>query len=163
MYVYENMKLNDTLKEKVKLAITKSDNDAHAYLVKKIGKEKLKEYGNSLGATNTLTCDNNFCNTTVIDQLNYLRHLYNMIIKDEELKNYFINDYGNYLSYDYSFNNLHKYGNSGKYFHDVGIFLGDNPYIIVVLTQEKSQGEAYVAQLIRDISQKINNLNSMVN
>lgn len=164
MYIYENNLTNSELREKVKLAISKSDNSAHSYIVNKVGFENIKDYAVKIGGNN-LTCHNYFCNTTVTDQLTYLSHLYKLIKNNsygEELKSYFVNDYGNYLSFDYSFRNLHKYGNSNDYFHDVGIFDTDNPYIVVILTKEKSNGEYYVADLIRSISKEINDLNNLI-
>lgn len=164
MYLYENNLLNNESKEKVRLAISKSDNNAHSYLVNYIGFNNIERYAMEIGG-NKLNCNNYYCDTTVTDQLTYLSHLYQVIknkTNGEELKSYFINDYGNYLSFDYSFSNLHKYGNSNDYFHDVGIFDTDNPYIIVVLTREKGNGEGYVADLIRHISSEINNLNNMM-
>ncbi len=164
MYIYENNLSNPELREKVKLAISKSDNSAHNYIINKVGFSNIKNYAVKIGGNN-LTCHNYFCNTTVTDQLTYLSHLYNLIKNNsygDELKSYFVNDYGNYLSFDYNFINLHKYGNSNDYFHDVGIFDTENPYIIVILTREKNKGEYYVADLIRSISKEINELNNLI-
>lgn len=165
MYLYEKNILNNNLKNKIKKAISVSDNSAHEYLVNYIGIKKLKEYASSIGVTN-LNCNSKFyCNTTVNDQINILIHLNNLIKKLEngsELKSYFINKYINYLSYDKTYTNLHKYGNTSPYFHDVGIFDTDNPYIIVVLTKENIKTEKNVANLIRNISLKINKLNNLV-
>lgn len=164
MYVYENGILNTEIKNKVKLAISKSDNNSHIYLMNYIGFDTIDNYAMSIGG-NKLKCNNYFCDTTVTEQLTYLSHLYKVIKNNDignELKSYFVNDYGNYLSFDYSFSNLHKYGNSNEYFHDVGIFDTDNPYIIVVLTKEKNNGEKYVADIIRHISKEISELNNMI-
>lgn len=164
MYVYEKNIIGNSIKESVKMAISKSDNNAHFDIVNYIGFNEIERYAMEIGG-NKLSCRNNFCDTTVVDQLTYLNHLYQVIKNNsngEELKSYFVNDYGNYLSFDYSFSNLHKYGNSGDYFHDVGIFDNENPYIIVVLTKEKGNGERYVADLIRHISSEINYINNMI-
>lgn len=164
MYIYENNMLDNSIKEKIRLAISKSNNSAHSYLIDYIGFNNIKSYALNLGG-NKLNCNNYYCDTTVTDQLTYLKHLYKIIKTNEngeELKSFFINDYGNYLSFDYTYSNLHKYGNSNDYFHDVGIFDTDNPYIIVVLTQEKNKDEKYVSDLIRHISNEINSLNNMI-
>lgn len=166
MYIYENNITDKTLIEKVKLAISKSDNSAHAYLVKSIGTSKLKSYSKSIGVTLGYCNERFYCNTTVINQLNYLTHLYkliNTLDKGHELESYYINDYGNYLSFDKTYTNIHKYGNSDQYFHDVGIFKGENPYMIVVLTAEKLNSNLNYRTLISNISSKINDLNDLVN
>ena len=65
----------------------------------------------------------------------------------------FINDYGNYLKFDDTLV-MHKYGYWGGYYHDVGIVLDEQPYIIVVLTE---QGEgSFKYQIINNISKLIN-------
>ncbi len=164
MYIYENNLLDNSIKENVRLAISNSDNNAHSALINYIGFDNLENYALNIGG-NKLNCRNNYCDTTVTDQLTYLKHLYEIIKNSnngDELKSFFVNDYGNYLSFDYSFSNLHKYGNSNDYFHDVGIFDTTNPYIIVILTKEKGNGEKYVADLIRYISNEINSLNNMI-
>lgn len=162
MYIYDKDLLNSSTKKDIKEAITVSSNTAHANLVKKIGINNLNNYALSIGGSK-LNCNvRNFCDTTVNDQLTYLLHLYKIINNHQEgstLKSYFINDYGNYLSFDKTYQNLHKYGNSGEYFHDVGIFEGENPYIIVVLTKEKYND---YQTIIGEISSLINEFNTIV-
>lgn len=166
MYVYENNITNSEVIAKVKKLISVSDNSAHAYLKDYIGVDRLKSYSKSIGVTLKNCNDKFYCDTTVIDQLNYLTHLYkliNTLPNGHELESYYINNYHNHLSFDKSYTNIHKYGDTSPYFHDVGIFKGDNPYMIVVLTSEKSNKNISYDTLIGNISKKINELNNLVN
>lgn len=128
-----------------------SDNKAHEYLVKYIGRENLKQYGLQIGAKNTLQRKGNFGDTSLDDQMIYMKKLYSMIGENEKLKSYFINDYGNYMKID-NVTNLHKYGYFNNYFHDAGIFLIDNPYILIILTEH---GNDSYKEVVSDISNLI--------
>jgi len=134
IYVYDNNIVNDTVKGWVEKAISVSDNDSHYYLYNYIGLDNLQKYGFSLGACNTLVGTDNYGNTSVSDQMVYLKKLYEITLNNDELKSYFINDYGNYLNFD-DVKFMHKYGYYGGYYHNVGIVLDDEPYIVVILTE----------------------------
>lgn len=164
LYVYENMELTNELKTLVSLAIMKSDNLAHQKLVEKIGFTNLKSYGEQLGAQNILTNGRNdiYGLATIDDELIYLKHLYNFLFNDvnnekEKLKSYFINNYFNYLDFSNAPLILHKYGYYGTYYHDMGIFLDKNPYIVVILTKESPN-----FSLVTEISQKIFELHKLI-
>lgn len=172
MYVYENMKLTNSLKELVKRAVSISDNSAHVDLVNIIGFNKLKAYGIKLGAKKVLTRskEDYFGNTIVNDQLMFLEHLYELININplgDELKSYFINDYTNFLTFDGIPTLMHKYGWYGAYYHDVGIVFDDTPYLIVILTREALNTEdekialAKSTQIVNDLSKKIYELNNL--
>lgn len=155
LYVYEKMNLNDELRTLVKNAISISSNSAHQKLVNKIGFNNLKNYGVSLGANNTLKGSDNFGYTTVDDQMVVLSYLYDFVNSNElgnELKQYFINDYFNYLLFPDSPVIMHKYGYYGSYFHNIGIVLDDEPYFIVILSLE---GNNDFASIIQDLSKKV--------
>lgn len=151
IYLYDKSLVNNEIEPYIKKAISKSDNISHEYLVKYIGRDNLKNYGISLGATNTLQIRGNFGNTTVNDQMIYMKKLYSMIETNNNLKSHFINDYGNFMKVD-GIKNLHKYGYLNNYFHDVGIFLSDNPYILIILTEH---GNDNYKNVIEDISNLI--------
>ncbi len=151
IYLYDKKLVTEEIEIYIKKAISVSDNKAHEYLMKYIGRENLKEYGIQLGAKNTLQRKGNFGDTSIEDQMIYMKKLYSMIEENEKLKSYFINDYGNYMKID-NVTNLHKYGYSNKYFHDVGIFLCDNPYILIILTEH---GNGDYEDVIRNISSLI--------
>lgn len=139
LYLYDKNLINDNLKEYVKLAITISDNPSHHYLVNYIGKNNLRNYGKSIGAKYTLTQDNeNFGFTNVNDQIAYMKRLHE-ITKDgqnEELKSFFLNTRKNCLLFENSPQIMHKYGHWEPVYHNSGIVLDKNPYIVVILTQE---------------------------
>lgn len=71
-------------------------------------KNNLKNYGIKLGAYNTLNGNDSYGNTSVKDQVVYLKKLYEICENSDELKSYFINDYGNYLNYN-NLTVMHKY------------------------------------------------------
>jgi len=159
LYVYEKMSVNDKLKDLVCKAISVSSNSAHKTLIDLIGFNNLRNYGVNMGALNTLRGTDNFGFTTVNDQITILKYLYNFINTNAnglELKNYFINDYYNYLKYEGSKEVLHKCGYYDSIFHDVGIILDEMPYILVVLTNEGNN-----PVIINDIAQKINELHNL--
>lgn len=135
MYLYDKDLIDDELKEYVKRAISVSDNDAHFYLFDYIGYDNLKNYARSLGAENLLSYYDEFGETTVLDQIALYKNLYKLFKTNEELKSFFINDYYNGLDFD-DVHFAHKYGYYDCYYHDAGIYLGDDPYIVVILTYE---------------------------
>ena len=154
IYLYDKGLVNETIKPYIKKAISISDNDAHYYLVNYIGKENLKKYGISLGAPNTLSNDTYYHentyygNTTVKDQLVYLKKLYTITKNNEELKSFFINDYGNYIKVN-NLTVMHKYGYLDQYYHDEGIIFDTNPYIIIILT---NHGNDNKKEIINNLS-----------
>ena len=128
-----------------------------------IGIENLRAYGRGIGANNFLTRSNNdqFGNTTVNDQIAVWKYLYNFIntnSKGNELKQYFINDYSNYLLFNGIPTTMHKYGYYGDYFHNVGIVYSDNPYLVVILTKH---GKNNFKNVVQDLSEKIYELNKI--
>lgn len=153
IYLYDNNLINDSTKSYVEKAISVSDNNAHQYLVNYIGRDNLKNYGINLGAKNTLAGDDNFGNTTVNDQIVYLKKLYNITKNNEELKSFFINDYGNYLKIN-NLSVMHKYGYYGQYYHDVGIVLDNEPYIIVILTNHGNDNKQEIINNLANLMYK---------
>ncbi|HOP65871.1 MAG TPA: serine hydrolase [Bacilli bacterium] len=147
-----------TVRNLVKYAITVSDNSAHQMLIDYIGFSKLKAYGNSLGNNYTLIGGDNYGNIDLSDAFNYMVNVNKYINNNgelgEELRNYFDNDYDNFLNLD-GVNALHKYGYYAGYFHDIGIMEDDDPYIIVVLT---NYGYDNFKTIVNNISKKVNAL-----
>ena len=162
LYIYEKTNINDKTRNLVKNAISISDNESHYELLDIIGYNNLKNYGIELGALNTLKGDKVNGYTTVNDQIIYLKHLYEFVNSNdlgEELKNYFINDYGLRLNFNNDLVIMHKFGHYDEVFHDVGIVLTDEPYIVIILTKESKND---YSTIIRTISEKIYNLNKIV-
>lgn len=163
LYIYEKTTPDAKTIAKVKKAISVSDNTAHKQLVNQIGFQKLKAYGQSLGAPNFLnkSTSDYYANTTVRDQIAIWKHLYKFITtnsKGNELKQYFINSYGNKLLFDGIPTTMHKYGYYGDYYHDVGIVYADQPYIVVILTKH---GKGNFSSIIKDLSKKIYEYNKI--
>lgn len=153
IYLYDNNLVNDTIKSHIKKAISVSDNNSYFYLLNYIGKNNLKNYGYNLGAKNTLIGPDNFGMTTVKDQMIYLKKLYSIIQKNEELKSFFINDYYNNIKIN-NITVMHKYGDWEHIYHDVGIFLEEQPYILVVLTEHGYENYQEIVQNISNIMYK---------
>ena len=161
----EKYKYNDfiSLKNLVKYAITTSDNTAHLMLLDYIGFNNLKSYGKSLGATYTLVGEDKYGSINVSDASIYLKELYKFIVDNndysEELKNYFLNSSSNYIDLsDIGVSALTKYGYYSNYFHNIGIMLDDEPYILVILSNGKNSNHE---KMMKDISLRIYELHSL--
>lgn len=150
LYLYDNNLVTDEIKPYIEKAISISDNDSHYFLINYIGRNNLKNYGINLGAYNTLSGGDSYGNTTVMDQIAYLKKLYNLSKNNSALKSYFINDYGNYLKIN-DVSVMHKYGYYGSFYHDVGIFLDKDPYIVVVLTTLANDNERAIINNISNL------------
>ena len=140
-----------SLQELMKYSITYSDNTAHHMILSFIGKDKLKEYSKSLGAKVLLDGWDDFGNQTAEDMNIYLNKAYELFTTKENgklLQEYMNNTDTNALNLNESVTFLHKYGSHMQYFHDVGIYMGDHPYNIVVLTMKtEAGGPAYVKKV----------------
>lgn len=164
LYAYENMELTSSLKSLINLMISVSSNEAYESVADQIGLKNLKTYGEEIGLTNFMNDQSNayYSDMTVDNQLIIWQKLWDFFHKNEkgeELENYFNNDNYNCLKFDKSLKVLHKYGFWGSVFHDTGIIESNNPYIIVVLTNE---GGKNYEKIINDVSEKIYNLNELV-
>ena len=162
LYIYENNMVTNTSRNWVKDAISVSSNSAHANLIKLIGFQNLKKYGNNLGTKYTLVGTDNYGYTNVDDQLIVFKKLYNFLETSEygeELKGYFINDYSNYLIYDGSPKIAHKYGWYDIYYHNVGIVYDEHPYIVVILSNGNYSNKP---EIFKDLSQKFYKLNQLM-
>lgn len=151
LYYYETGMLNENNWQDIKAAIEVSSNLAHANLIASAGISAIQEYGKELGADYTLVGGDTFGNTTVRDQLLYLKKLYKIIQENSYVKELFINDYGNYLKIN-NLEVLHKYGYYGTFYHDVGIFMDEEPYILVVLSKHANNREIIteISKLVYD-------------
>ncbi len=147
-----------TIRDLVKYAVTVSDNTAHFMLLNYIGFNTLKEYGNSLGAKQTLIGGDNFGNITTYDSIIYLKKLNEIINKGKlgkELQEYFVNSRNNFLNID-NIKSAQKYGEHDVYFHTNGIVYTTNKYYISILTKEGKN-----ETLIKNINQKIYELHNL--
>ncbi len=150
-----------SLRTLVKYAVIYSDNSAHQMLVSYIGRSKLKEFGKSLGAKNTLNGGDNFGNISSNDGLIYMKAINEYIENNgelgQELKSYFVDSYQKELAV----NNLkvaNKYGLYKKYYHNMGIVYDDSPYVIAIMTLE---GNGNKTTVVNNISKKIYDLHNL--
>lgn len=151
-----------TIKELIKLCIVESDNTAYIKLINYVGKDKIEEYGKSLGATHTMEGKDLFGLTNCIDMLIYWK----------EIKKYIKNGkYGNlfkeYLSNPttklincLNNNYVRKYGSWDIAYHETGYVESDNEYYLIVLTQlnKEDYKEEFInktAKLLDEINQEL--------
>lgn len=151
------------LRDLVRYAITVSDNSAYQMLVSYIGRQKLKDFGRSLGATYTLTGGDNFGNINVNDAIIYMKALNNFIVSNgelgEELKQVFLAALQNDLALpEYEITAAHKYGEYKPSYHDIGIVYDNNPYVVAILTTE---GYGDYEGKVKDISKHVYKLHSV--
>lgn len=136
-----------SLGELMKYSITYSDNTAHHMILSYIGKDKLKEYSKTLGAKVLLNGWDDFGQQTAEDMNIYLNRAYELFTEKENgklLKEYMNNDDTNALNFD-NITFMHKYGSYNIYFHDVGIYNGNHPYNVSILTTKtEANGPTYV-------------------
>lgn len=154
-----------SLRDLVKYAVTVSDNSAHQMLVDYIGRSKLKEFGNSLGAKNTLIGSDNFGNISVNDAVIYMKAINDFINTNDklgtELKSYFVQADQNGLMFDeLGIDAAHKYGEYSYFYHDIGIVYDKNPYVIAILTHE---GNNDFLSIIKDINEHVYELHQVYN
>ena len=161
----KNHKLGEeiSLRTLVEYSITVSDNSAHQMLVSYIGRNNLKEFGKSLGAQYTLYGSDNFGHITATDAIIYMKAINDFINNNGELglelKSYFVEADQNGLKFeDLGIEAAHKFGEYAPYYHDIGIVYDENPYVIAILTSEKS-GD-YQSK-IKDINKRVYDLHKL--
>ena len=62
-----------------------------------------------------------------------------------------MNDYVNYIKFDDNIPVMHKYGLYSQVFHDVGIVLDEEPYIVIILTGKPNNYTSVVNELSKII------------
>lgn len=122
--------------EMIKYMLLYSDNTAHFMLVDYIGIDTINEYFKDINLH--FIKDQPFCNNYTALMAKYsLERIYDILEVDDEysevIRDAMNNDDMNYLKFD-KVDILHKYGYYDMYYHDIGIYDSDNPYIIVILT-----------------------------
>lgn len=134
-----------------------SDNSAHIMLVDYIGINNLNTYFKDINLRISTDYFSNYYNASVA---NYsLERIYNILQVNDEyselLKQSLNNTYYNGLNFDEE-TFLHKYGWTDMYYHDLGIYESDNPYLISILTLYGNSNN-YLDKT-KDISKKIYNI-----
>lgn len=159
---------NITIRELVKYAVTVSDNSAHTMLVSYIGKSKLRDFGNEVGASNTLVTYSNYASDyfgsiNAIDAIAYLRATNEFINSNEqygkELKELLIGSDQPYLNLNDTIVSAHKYGDFAENYHNIGIVYDKYPYMIAILSREGHKNNE--ESMIRDINEHIYKLHKL--
>lgn len=151
LYLYEHNMVTPKIEEEIRKAIVYSDNDSHKYLVDYIGKEKLRKYGLSIGAKHALLGPDYYGNTTVYDQICFFKKVWEVCQNNLKLKSFFLTSIHNYLKVN-NIPTLCKYGLWHSTFHNAGIVVDKQPYIVVILT---NHGTNNYAKIIGDLSNLI--------
>lgn len=137
---YQEKDTKYTIRELIKLTIVESDNSAYIKLVKFVGKDRIKEFGASLGAMHTLETIKNdsFGITNCKDMILYWKEIKNFIDNStfgDEFKEYLVNPTVKYVTDStldgYQF--IRKYGSCDIACHETGYI--DNECYIIILTQ----------------------------
>lgn len=153
-----------SIRNLVKYAVVYSDNSAHQMLIEYIGKSVLREFGQSLGASITLTSSDDFGNINVTDALIYMKAIHDFINKNAilgaELKELFVTAEQNDIALpELGIEAAHKYGSYDYYYHDYGIVYANSPYVVAILTTE---GKDNYEEKVKDINHHIYELNQLL-
>lgn len=146
-----------SLSKLITYLLTYSDNTAHSMLINYIEIDTLKEYFSDYNLV-ILQEDSYVRNYNAIIASKCLERLYTILEIDDEysalIKEAMNNDYMNYLSFDDKIF-YHKYGYYASSFHDIGIYVSDEPYIVVILTLYGNLGKDVFGSKVNEISKKI--------
>lgn len=152
--------------ELIRLCIVESDNTAYLKLVGMVGKDKLKEYGNSLGAIHTMEGKetDSFGLINCKDMIIYWKKVKAFIDSNNEysalFKEYLLNPSVKLIE-DASLNNkpfVRKYGSWDIAYHEAG-YVNDE-YYLIVLTQINKMD--YKEEFINETAKRIDNLNNIL-
>ena len=147
-----------SLRDLITYAISVSDNSAHMMLFDFIGLEKIREFANSINVKTSISYSDKFGNLRAIDGYNILKEAYRILSLHNEysefLEKIMHNEYYNYLNFD-DVEFLHKYGYSDRYYNDIGIYNGENPYLISVFTRYAYDD---YQNIVKTLSKKIYNI-----
>ena len=152
-----------TIKELIRLCIVESDNTAYIKLVNYVTKEKLEEYGKSLGAIHTMEGKDLFGLITCSDMIIYWKEVKKYIETGKhgkEFKDYLSNPSVkliNCLDNNY----VRKYGSWDIAYHEAGYVESDNEYYLIILTQLNK--EDYKEEFINKTAKLLDEINKELN
>ena len=130
-----------TIKELIRLSIVESDNTAYIKLVNYVGKDKLEEYGKSLGASHTMEGKDLFGLINCDDMAVYWKKIRSFILSSKygsEFKDWLSSPSFSIVeksSIDNK-NFVKKYGSWDIAYHECGYVEDENPYYLIILTQK---------------------------
>jgi len=130
-----------SIKELVKLTIVESDNTAYIKLVNYVGKDKLEEYGKSLGAKHTMEGRDLFGLINSDDMIIYWKKIKSFIDNSKlgrEFYEWLSNPSFSIVESNSICNNtfVKKYGSWDIAYHEAGYVCDENPFYLIVLTQK---------------------------
>ncbi len=156
LYAFENLALNDQLLDWVQKTISLSDNQAYRNLVNYIGVNNLNNYAYQLGVNLKLNNNDYYGETNIWEQFSYMEYLNKF--PSPLLKSYFINNHYNVVKLNEDVINLHKYGYYDKYFHESAIFETQEPYILIILSEEARNNYKDIFSKISELVYQLNQL-----
>ena len=154
-----------TIRELIKRTIVESDNTAYIKLVNYVGKDRLIEFGKSLGATHTLEGVDLFGIVNCSDMKVYWKAINNFIDNEslgKELASYLSEPTVKLVDDDSIGNNkyLRKYGEYGIAYHEAGIVKDEWPFYLFIMTQ-KSQIEDK-NEFVNDTAKRLYRIHNMI-
>ncbi len=147
-----------TIDKLIELCIKESDNTAYIKLIRMIGKDKVIEFGKSLGAIHTLEGKDSYGITNCTDMLIYWKEIIKYIEGNEngkKYKEYLLNPSVKYINLD---NYVRKYGEYDIAYHETGYVDNNKPYYLIVLTQLNKKD--YKKEFINRIASIIDEINN---
>lgn len=149
-----------TIDKLIELCIIESDNTAYIKLIRFIGKDKVIEYGKSLGALHTLEGKDSYGITNCSDMIIYWKELIKYIKENRngaKFKKYLLNPTTKFIKND---KYLRKYGKSDIAYHETGYVDIEKPYYMILLTQLNK--EDYKEDFINQIAKILDEINNIV-
>ena len=153
-----------TLLELIKPCIIYSDNTAYVKLMEYVGKDIIKKYGEELGCKHVMEGKEHdyFGLTSCADMACIWKHVKDFIDYDlpySDLLRDLTRSTHTKLIKDESLNNriyCRKYGSFGIAYHEAGVVIDGEPYLLIILTQlnEKDYKEEFInnaAELITEL------------
>ncbi|NLA32358.1 MAG: serine hydrolase [Mollicutes bacterium] len=148
-----------SIKDLIRYVGNYSDNTAHAMLVDYIKLTNLRTLGKEMSAVNLMD-DNGYGISNIKEITSYMLRINELINLNNEnsnlLKEAMNSDYYNALNIEET-KFYHKYGMWDVYYHDAGISIGNNPYLLVIMSQLRNKDYENV---FREMSQKIYEFNT---
>ena len=149
-----------TIEKLIELCIIESDNTAYIELMNLIGKERVIEFGKSLGAIHTLEGKDLYGITNCLHMIKYWKEIIKYIEKNNngsKFKNYLLNPSVKLIKND---NYIRKYGLCDLAYHEVGYVYSDKPYYLIILTQPNKK--EYKEEYINRIASLLNEINDAI-
>lgn len=154
------------IKELIRLSIVESDNTAYIKLVNYVGKDNLEKYGKGLGALHTMEGRDLFGLINCDDMSIYWKKVREYVNTGKYGKDFYewlVNpsfhiveresiDFGTYVK---------KYGSWDIAYHETGYIDGDNPYIMIILTQKFKCDDK--EEFVNETAKRLTKIHKLIN